>query len=72
MTFNVFYGSYNVFFEVSHPKSLSLIHFASCELQHTNTWEILVHKVMFIIKHQNHLAKWAGVHFPYRNHSLYV
>jgi hypothetical protein len=50
---------------LSHPQSLSLIHFASCELQHTNTWEILVHKVMLIIKHQNHLAKWVGVHFPY-------
>jgi hypothetical protein len=37
---NVFYGSYNVFFEVLHPQSLSPIHFASCELQHTNTWEI--------------------------------
>jgi hypothetical protein len=37
---NVFYESYNVFFEVLHPQSLSPIHFASCELQHTDTWEI--------------------------------
>jgi hypothetical protein len=37
---NVFYGPYYVFFEVLHPQSLSPIHFASCELQHTNTWEI--------------------------------
>jgi hypothetical protein len=57
---NVFYRSYNVFFEVLHPQSLSPIHFASCELHHTNTWEILVDKVMLIIKHQNHLDKWAG------------
>jgi hypothetical protein len=21
---------------------------------------------MLIIKHQNHLGKWVGVHFPYR------
>jgi hypothetical protein len=62
---NIFYESYNVFFEVLHPQSLSPIHFASCELQHTNTWEILVRKVMLIINHQNHLAKWPGVHFSY-------
>jgi hypothetical protein len=37
---NVLYGYYNVFFEVLHPQSLSPIHFASCELQHTNTWKI--------------------------------
>ena len=37
---NVLYGYYNVFFEVLHPQSLSPIHFASYELQHTNTWEI--------------------------------
>jgi hypothetical protein len=57
---NVFYGSYDASFEVLHLHSLSLIHFASCELQRTNTWKILVHKVMLIIKHQNHLAKWVG------------
>jgi hypothetical protein len=27
-------------FEVLHPQSLNPIHFASCELQHTNTWKI--------------------------------
>jgi hypothetical protein len=27
---------------VLHPQSLSPIHFASWDLQHTNTWEILV------------------------------
>jgi hypothetical protein len=48
---------------VLHPQSLSPIHITSCELQSTNTWETLVHKVMLIIKHQNHLAKWPGVHF---------
>jgi hypothetical protein len=44
-------------------QSLSPIHFISCELQRTNTWEILAHNVMLIIKHQNHIAKWPGVHF---------
>jgi hypothetical protein len=37
---NVFYGYYNIFFDVLHPQSLGAIHFVSCELQHTNTWEI--------------------------------
>jgi hypothetical protein len=50
---------------VLHPQSLSPIHFASYELQHTNICEILVHKIMLIIKHQNQLAKLAGIHFSY-------
>jgi hypothetical protein len=50
---------------VLYLQSLSLIHSASYELQSTNTWETLVYKVMLIIKHQNHLAKWLGVHFVY-------
>jgi hypothetical protein len=55
-----------------HPQSLNLIHFALCELQNTNTWKTLVHKVMLIIKHQYHLAKWPGVHFSYRSASRVV
>jgi hypothetical protein len=31
---------------------------------------ILVHRLCLIIKHQNHLDKWAGVHFPYTSASF--
>jgi hypothetical protein len=53
------------FFEVLHPYSLSPIHFESCELQNTTTCTHISSSVMLIIKHQNHLVKWVGVHFPY-------
>jgi hypothetical protein len=49
----IFFKYFRSSFEVLHPKSLSPVHFASCELQNTNTWKTLVHKVMLIIKHQN-------------------
>ena len=52
-------------FEVLHPQCLSPILFASYELLKQTLANILVHKVMLIIKHQNHLAKWPGFHFPY-------
>jgi hypothetical protein len=62
---NVFYGSYNVFFEVLHPQSLSPIHFASCELQHKHLGNTLVHRLCSSSNTKTYWAKWLEVHFPY-------
>jgi hypothetical protein len=45
---------------------IASIHFASCELQNTNTCKFISSLVMLIIKHQHQLVKWARVHFPYK------
>jgi hypothetical protein len=50
---------------VLHPQSISPILFYIIWTTITNTWRTLVHKVIMIVKHQNHLAKWARVHFLY-------
>jgi hypothetical protein len=60
------YGLRNVFFKVLLPQCLSPGHFSILWTTNTNTSKHISPHVILIIKHQNHLAKWPRVHFPYK------
>jgi hypothetical protein len=53
-------------FEVLHPHCLGPILFASCELQTQTLENLLVHGLCCSSNTKTQLAKWPGVHFPYR------
>jgi hypothetical protein len=55
--------------EVLLPQCLSPSHFSILWTTNTNTSNHIILRAMLIIKHQNHLAKWLEVHFPYTLHS---
>jgi hypothetical protein len=52
-------------FEVLLPQCLNPSHFCILLTTNTNTSKHINPQVMLIIKHQNHLVKWARAHFPY-------
>jgi hypothetical protein len=54
-------------FEVLHPHCLGPILFASCELQTQTLENLLVHRLCCSSNTKTQLAKWPGVHFPYRH-----
>jgi hypothetical protein len=53
-------------FEVLHPHCLGPILFASCELQTQTLENLLVHGLCCSSNTKTQLAKWPGVHFPYK------
>jgi hypothetical protein len=55
-------------FEVLHPHCLGPILFASCELQTQTLENLLVYGLCCSSNTKTQLAKWPGVHFPYRGH----
>jgi hypothetical protein len=51
---------------VLHPYCLGPILFASCELQTQTLENLLVHGLCCSSNTKTQLAKWPGVHFPYK------
>jgi hypothetical protein len=53
-------------FEVLHPHCLGPILFTSCEVQTQTLENLLVHGLCCSSNTKTQLAKWPGVHFPYK------
>jgi hypothetical protein len=64
---------FNAFFwGVAFLNSLVQVNLASCELQTQTLENLLVHWLCWSSNTKTQLAKWPGVHFPYRFKTLLV